>query len=207
MKKSSQQSRKISQNNLFEKRLLEHGVRYIAGVDEVGRGCLAGPVLAAAVILPFPCNIDGITDSKKLTPKKREELSKLISESAVSVGFGFVGPEEIDEINILNASLKAMMLAVLELSPRPEYVLVDGLQTIPLEIPQLALTKGDLRSISIGAASIVAKVKRDKMMAEMESDFPGFSFSAHKGYGTSAHLAEINKHGPTEIHRRSFKGV
>lgn len=194
-------------NTLYEKELALRGLRFIAGVDEVGRGCLAGPVLAAAVILPFPCPIEGITDSKKLSSVKREELSILIHRSALAIGFGLVEPLEIDRINILQASLKAMLMAVESLSIKPEYVLVDGHQNIQTTIPQLAIKRGDYHSVSIGAASIIAKVKRDAMMAALEKDHPSFSFSIHKGYGTAKHLEELRLSGPTRNHRRTFKGV
>lgn len=191
----------------YEKRLAETGMKYIAGVDEVGRGCLAGPVLAAAVILPFPCLLEGIKDSKQLSPGRRESFCDLIRKEALSVGFGMVSPSEIDEINILNATLKAMRLAIESLSIKPDYVLVDGSQVVPISIPQLVIPKGDFRSISVAAASIVAKVKRDRLMCSIEKDYPGFSFSVHKGYGTSKHLAELRNNGPTPIHRKSFRGV
>lgn len=191
-------------NDFYEKRLAEQGVKYIAGVDEVGRGCLAGPVLAAAVVLPFPLAIKGITDSKKLSAKKREELFKAIADSAVAFSFGVVSSGEIDEINILQATLKAMRLAVESLRVKPGYLLVDGSHVVPVKIPQLVVPKGDLRSVSVGAASIIAKVRRDEMMVGFERLYSDFSFSLHKGYGTALHMNELGKHGPTEIHRRSF---
>lgn len=191
----------------YERRLNEDGVKFVAGVDEVGRGCLAGPVLAAAVILPFPCNIQGITDSKKLTPKKREELFDVIMRKAVSVGFGLVESLEIDEINILKATQKAMLLAVESLKIKPNYLLIDGIHSISAEFPQLLIPKGDYKSISIGAASIVAKVKRDRLMSSYERKFSNFGFSIHKGYGTARHIEELAQHGPTPIHRMTFRKV
>lgn len=191
----------------YEKILFERGIRTVAGVDEVGRGCLAGPVLAAAVILPFPCKIEGITDSKRLSPARREELYDIIIGEAVSVGFGSVDPREIDEINILQATRKAMRLAIEALGVNPKYLLVDGSHVVPVKIPQLIIPKGDYRSISVAAASIVAKVSRDRMMAGFDEIYPPFRFSIHKGYGTEAHLAELRNAGPTPIHRRSFRGV
>jgi len=191
----------------FEDKLVSSGIKYIAGVDEVGRGCLAGPVLAAAVILPYPCRVEGIKDSKKLTPKKREELEEIIKREAISVGYGIVSPQEIDRINILEASLKAMKIAIEALHIPPEYVLVDGAQEVRIDLPQIAIPKGDSRSMSVAAASILAKVKRDNMMCELGNDYPGFSFSIHKGYGTAKHLAEIREKGPSNIHRMTFKGV
>jgi len=194
-------------SSLFEKRLTGQGIQYIAGVDEVGRGCLAGPVMAAAVILPVPCLIEGITDSKKLTPKKRELFYDIIQKEAIAVGFGSVDHGEIDRINILNATLKAMQQAVANLSITPGYLLIDGSHAIASSIPQLAIPKGDFLSVTIGAASIMAKVKRDRMMADLEDEYSQFSFSIHKGYGTAKHLKELREHGPSPIHRRTFRGV
>jgi len=194
-------------SSLFERRLTGQGIQYIAGVDEVGRGCLAGPVMAAAVILPVPCLIEGIKDSKKLTPKRRELFYDLIQKEAIAIGFGAVDHSEIDKINILNATLKAMQQAVANLPIKPEYLLIDGSQTIASAIPQLTIPKGDSLSITIGAASIMAKVKRDRLMADLEDEYSEFSFSVHKGYGTAKHLKELREHGPSPIHRRTFRGV
>lgn len=196
-----------SSRSFYEKRLAEDGIAHVAGVDEVGRGCLAGPVFAAAVILPYPCGIEGIKDSKKLSPRRRETLFDAIREDAISYAFGVIGPAEIDEINILRASLKAMKLAIESLPVRPGYILVDGSHMVPVTIPQLVVPKGDNRSVSVAAASILAKVERDRFMGSMEKDYPGFSFSVHKGYGTAQHLSELKRHGATPIHRTSFKGV
>jgi len=194
-------------SSLFERRLTGQGIQYIAGVDEVGRGCLAGPVMAAAVILPVPCLIEGIKDSKKLTPKRRELFYDLIQKEAIAIGFGAVDHSEIDKINILNATLKAMQQAVANLPIKPECLLIDGSQTIASAIPQLTIPKGDSLSITIGAASIMAKVKRDRLMADLEDEYSEFSFSVHKGYGTAKHLKELREHGPSPIHRRTFRGV
>jgi ribonuclease HII len=194
-------------NHLYEKSLSEKGFKFIAGVDEVGRGSLAGPVLAAAVILPFPCNIEGIKDSKKLTPKRREELSRVILGEAIAYSFGIVESDEIDKINILQATLKAMRIAVDLLSVQADHILVDGSQAISTSIPQLVIPKGDSKSISVAAASIIAKVKRDGLISGLEQKYSGFSFSVHKGYGTKLHLEEIKTHGPTPIHRKTFRGV
>jgi len=191
----------------FEEQLYGEGVENIAGVDEVGRGCLAGPVVAASVILPPRCDIQGINDSKLLSPKKREGLYSEITSCALAYGMGEVCSDEIDKINILEATLKAMRISVDGLKVRPGYLLVDGRQSIDIDVPQRVIVKGDMRSISVGAASIVAKVARDRMMCEFEKLYPGFSFSVHKGYGTKLHLAELKKNGPTPIHRRSFAGV
>lgn len=194
-------------NFSYEEALLAQGKKYIVGVDEVGRGCLAGPVMAAAVILPFPCFIQGIKDSKKIAPKKREILCEQIQKEAIAFSFGLVSPAEIDEINILQATLKAMRQAVLGLSVKPDYILIDGRNLLELDIPQRSIIGGDNLSISIAAASILAKVERDALMRSQEEAYPGFSFSGHKGYGTAAHLQELRSFGATPIHRKSFKGV
>jgi len=194
----------------FEKEAESAGFRCIAGVDEVGRGPLAGPVMAAAVILPpDPGAVPemGITDSKKLSAKKRERLYEEIYRHAVSVGIGIVDPVEIDRINILQAALAAMGMAVSNLRPAPDFVLVDGNMNLPLDTAQKAVAKGDLRSISVAAASIVAKVSRDRMMGAYGLDFPEYDFPGNKGYPTVAHKAAIAAHGASLIHRQSFKGV
>lgn len=191
----------------FETGLYNEGIAAVAGVDEVGRGCLAGPVVAASIILPKDCGIKGIDDSKKVPPKKREELYELILKDAVAYGIGVVDSREIDRINILRATLKAMKIAVESLAVRPQYLLVDGSQAIEMNILQRVMVKGDARSISVGAASIVAKVTRDRMMARMEEKYPLFKFSVHKGYGTKMHLDEIAQYGPTPIHRMTFGRV
>ncbi len=191
----------------FESRLYNQNISSVAGVDEVGRGCLAGPVLAASVILPRNCGIKGINDSKKLSQKKREELYDIILAGAVAYGIGVIDSKEIDEINILQASLKAMRIAVESLRVKPQHLLIDGNQAIETELPQQIIKKGDARSISVGAASIIAKVTRDRMMVHLEEEYPNFKFSVHKGYGTKMHMDEIKKHGPTPIHRKTFAGV
>ncbi|MBI2092697.1 MAG: ribonuclease HII [Deltaproteobacteria bacterium] len=197
---------KIDQS-YFEENLYKEGIASIAGVDEVGRGCLAGPVVAASVILRRECKIEGINDSKKLSPKKRDELYDVILKQSVACGIGLVDSVEIDRINILQAAIKAMEMAVESLSVKPQYLLIDGNQRIELNIPQKIIIKGDMRSISVGAASIVAKVARDRMMAELEKKYPEFKFSVHKGYGTKQHLEELLKFGPTEIHRKTFAPI
>ncbi len=192
----------------YERALLQKGCRYVAGVDEAGRGPLAGPVFAAAVILPEDHAIEGITDSKNLAPRKREVLSEQIKSKALSYCVAFVSHEEIDSINILRASLKAMALAVDGLKVKPDHVLVDGNMKAPLSLPQTAIVRGDCLSESIAAASILAKVARDLHMCKMEELYPQFSFAKHKGYGTARHLDELKICGPTPIHRRSFlKGL
>jgi len=191
----------------MERSLRLSGVKHIAGIDEAGRGPLAGPVVAASVIFPPDLIIPEIDDSKKLSEKKREFLFDEISVRAISVGVGIVNPDEIDEINILQATLKAMKLATLSLSTKPDLLLIDGINTIEFDIPQRSVKRGDSLCASIAAASIIAKVTRDRMMCDAERKYPNFRFSAHKGYGTVAHLAEICDHGPTPIHRMTFRGV
>ena len=188
-----------------ERRLWESGRSYIAGVDEVGRGPLAGPVVAAAVILPRDFDVLGIDDSKKLSPKKREELFEVIKEKALAWAVGWVGPERIDEINILEATKEAMAQAVQGLSLQPDHVLIDGNFTVrALALPQTAIVKGDANSTSIAAASILAKVTRDRYMEEMDAVYPGYAFASNKGYGTKAHYDGLKAQGPTPIHRKTF---
>ena len=176
----------------------------VCGIDEAGRGPLAGPVVAGAVILPRDCQILYLNDSKKLSEKKRELLFDEIQKKAVSYGIGIVGPGRIDEINILQATYEAMRLAIGQLKVRPEILLNDAV-TIPLmEISQVPIVKGDAKSVSIAAASILAKVTRDRMMVEYEQLFPEYGFGKHKGYGTAAHIQALKEHGPCPIHRRSF---
>ena len=191
----------------FEKKALKAGYSKIAGVDEAGRGPLAGPVVAAAVILPASLPVAGINDSKKLTPGKREHLFEEIYQHAVAVGIGIVDPSEIDRINILQASRFAMLLAVENLFPKPDYLLVDGTFPIASQLPQEPIPKGDTLSISIAAASIIAKVTRDSMMAKYHQEYPRFGFAQNKGYPTKTHKAAIQKYGCCPIHRKSFKGV
>lgn len=177
---------------------------YICGIDEVGRGPLAGPVVAGAVILPKDCDILYINDSKQLSEKKREELYEVIMEKAVSTGLGFVTPERIDEINILQATYEAMRMAIGELDPVPDLLLNDAVTIPEVTIRQVPIIKGDAKSISIAAASIIAKVTRDRLMTEYEKTYPGYGFAANKGYGSAEHIAAIRELGPTPIHRRSF---
>ncbi len=177
---------------------------YICGIDEVGRGPLAGPVVAGAVILPKNCDILYINDSKKLSEKKREELYDIIMEKAVAVGIGYRAPERIDEINILQATYEAMQEAVSKLSVEPDILLNDAVTIPELPMKQVPIIKGDAKSISIGAASIVAKVTRDRLMVEYDSIFPEYGFASNKGYGAQAHIEALKKYGPCPIHRRSF---
>lgn len=176
----------------------------VCGIDEVGRGPLAGPVVAGAVILPKDCGILYLNDSKQLSEKKREELYDIIMEQAVAVGLGCVGPERIDEINILQATYEAMREAIGQLKQRPDVLLNDAV-TIPMvDIRQVPIIKGDAKSVSIAAASIVAKVTRDRMMVEYDGLFPEYGFASNKGYGSAGHIEALRKYGPAPIHRKSF---
>ena len=177
---------------------------YICGVDEVGRGPLAGPVVAGAVILPKDCDILYINDSKKLSAAKREELYEEIMEKAVATALGFIGPERIDEINILQATYEAMRQAIGKLNPQPDLLLNDAVTIPGLLVDQVPIIKGDAKSISIGAASIIAKVTRDRLMEEYDRLYPEYGFASNKGYGSAEHIAAIKKYGPTPIHRKSF---
>ena len=192
---------------LFEKKLRLQGVSLIAGIDEAGRGPLAGPVVAAAVILPEVYDLPGLTDSKKLSAKKREQLFTPIHQQAIAVGVGFIHADEVDEINILQATLKAMCLAVSRLKVEPQHLLIDGITPVPLSLPQQTIKKGDSRSLSIAAASVIAKVVRDRMMVVYARHYPQYGFAGHKGYGTAKHRALITEHGPCPLHRKSFAGV
>lgn len=177
---------------------------YICGIDEVGRGPLAGPVVAGAVILPKDCDILYINDSKQLTEKKREELYEVITRQALAWAVGYASPERIDEINILQATYEAMREAIGKLSPQPDILLNDAVTIPQVSIRQVPIIKGDAKSISIGAASIVAKVTRDRLMREYDTVFPEYDFAGNKGYGSAAHIEALRKYGPTPIHRRSF---
>ena len=191
----------------YESLVRKAGYRLIAGVDEAGRGPLAGPVVAAAVILPEGVVLEGVRDSKEMTENAREEAFPLIHEKALSVGVGVVSAEEIDRTNILQASLQAMKQAIISLDPRPDFCLVDGIHPVPVPIPYRCLKQGDRRSHSISAASVVAKVYRDRIMCSFHEKFPGYGFSENKGYGTAQHLAALRKQGACPIHRMTFRGV
>ncbi len=191
----------------FEENARENGFSRIAGIDEAGRGPLAGPVVSAAVILPASFAVPQIDDSKKLTPKKRDYLCKEICQHAKAVGIGIVGSKEIDRINILKASLLSMAIAVNSLCITPDYLLIDGIFPIDSDLPQETIKKGDSKSISIAAASIIAKVTRDRLMERFSVDYPQFGFERHKGYPTKAHKECIRKYGSCAIHRQTFKGV
>lgn len=196
----------MSDVNLWEieQTWADRGFHAICGIDEAGRGPLAGPVCAAAVILPERLDIPGLNDSKKLTDKKRRELFPIIEEQAVAFGLGWASQEEIDEINILQATFLAMSRAVEQLNIRPDLALVDGNRAPALDLPVETVVKGDSLSASIAAASVLAKVSRDDVMLRMAEEYPGYGFEVHKGYGTKAHYEALRKFGPSPIHRRTF---
>ena len=193
----------ITDNLEYERKYIAQGKKLVAGVDEVGRGPLAGPVVCAAVIMPMDDIVEGVTDSKKLTAKRREELAEKIKEKAVAYSIFQVSEKEIDEINILQAVKKCMAGAVNGLSVKPDIVLADGLD-IGLPFYTEYIVKGDFKSYTIGCASIVAKVFRDNLMTEYAADFPEYGFEKHKGYGTKAHIDKIKEYGPCSLHRRTF---
>lgn len=190
----------------YEKSLYARGIELIAGVDEVGRGPLAGPVVAAAVILPKLCKIKGLNDSKKIPKSKHEAIYNQVMKEAVAVGIGIKDNYVIDDVNIYEATKLAMIEAIEKLNPQPEHLLIDAMN-LDLPIEQTSIIKGDANSLSIAAASIVAKVTRDKMMADYEQEFPGYAFAKNAGYGTKEHLSGIDKFGVTPIHRRSFEPI
>ncbi len=188
----------------YERELLSRGYKYICGVDEVGRGPLAGPVVCAAVIMPFDDIIEGVDDSKKLSAKKREELASLIEKKAVALNICLVEPEKIDEINILEATKLCMKNAVEGLKIKPDFVITDGNMKLDIDMEQASIVKGDALSYTIGSASIAAKVYRDKLMDGYAGIYPQYGFEKHKGYGTSAHIDAIKTNGLCPVHRRSF---
>ncbi len=191
----------------FENKARQSGRMRIAGVDEAGRGPLAGPVVSAAVILPFSFSVSGVTDSKKLSPKKRQALYQQIYADADAIGIGIVDSGEIDRTDILKASLLSMVMAVNNLSPLPEHVLIDGIFGLPFSLSQEPIPKGDALSISIAAASIIAKVTRDSLMARYHEVYPDYGFAIHKGYPTPFHKEALRIYGCSPIHRKSYKGV
>ena len=190
----------------FENELYNNEINFIAGIDEVGRGPLVGPVVTAAVILPKDFYDERINDSKKLTEKKRELLYDVIMENALSVGMGISSPEVIDEINILNATKKAMIEAINNLSIKPEHLLIDAVK-LDIDIPQTSIIKGHAKSQSIASASIIAKVTRDRMMVELDKKYPMYDFKHNKGYGNKKHIEALYKYGPLKEHRKSFAPV
>ena len=190
----------------YEKELYAQGIDLIAGVDEVGRGPLAGPVVAAAVILPKACKIPGLNDSKKIPKSKHKEIYEAVLQNAIAIGIGVKDNQVIDQVNIYEATKLAMMEAIGQLEPQPQHLLIDAMK-LDLPIPQTSIIKGDANSLSIAAASIVAKVTRDQMMEEFDKEYPGYDFAQNAGYGTAKHLAGLDKLGVTPIHRRSFEPV
>lgn len=190
----------------YEKECYARGMELIAGVDEVGRGPLAGPVVAAAVILPKACKIPGLNDSKKIPKSKHKEIYEAVLQNAIAIGIGVKDNQVIDQVNIYEATKLAMMEAIGQLDPQPQHLLIDAMK-LDLPIPQTSIIKGDANSLSIAAASIVAKVTRDQMMEEFDQKYPGYDFAQNAGYGTAKHLAGLDKLGVTPIHRRSFEPV
>ena len=191
----------------FEERAMRRGYQRVAGIDEAGRGALAGPVVAAAVIMPPGLVIPGVDDSKKLSPDQRSEMFEIITASALAIGIGFGDHLLVDRDNILQATLAAMRSAVVQLYPPPDFLLIDGISMVPIPIHQQTIKKGDSASHSIAAASIIAKVSRDRLMTDYDSRFPGYGFAGHKGYGSASHMDAIARLGPCEIHRKTFRGV
>ena len=190
----------------YEKECYARGIEFIAGVDEVGRGPLAGPVVAAAVILPKGSKIPGLNDSKKIPKSKHKEIYEAVLQEAIAIGIGVKDNQVIDQVNIYEATKLAMMEAIGQLDPQPQHLLIDAMK-LDLPIPQTSIIKGDANSLSIAAASIVAKVTRDQMMEEFDKEYPGYDFAQNAGYGTAKHLAGLDKLGVTPIHRRSFEPV
>ena len=192
----------------FEELAASEGFQFVAGVDEVGRGCLAGPVVAAACILdqskPVPRRLN---DSKKLTERQRKEIDEELRQTAVAYSLGIIDADEIDRVNILEATKLAMLKAIDGLTPAPDHLLIDALQLRQCSLPQKAIIKGDSISYSIAAASVIAKVFRDDLMKQYDAEFPEYGFAGHKGYGSVAHLAAIREHGPCRLHRKTFRGV
>jgi ribonuclease HII len=199
--------RAYEEMSIYEKELYAKGYQFVAGVDEVGRGPLAGPVVAASVILPVGCYIPKLNDSKKLSEKVREELYNIIAREAVAIGVGVVSAREIDEINIYQATKKAMRLAISQLPVTPDYLLIDALQLEGVPIPQKSIVQGDAKSISIAASSIIAKVTRDRLMKQMAQRYPQYGFDQHMGYGTKKHLEALDVYGICPEHRLSFAPI
>lgn len=193
-------------NYRYEKELYEQGIKYIAGVDEVGRGPLIGPVVACAVILPKDFVLEGLTDSKKLSETKRDKFAEIIKEQALAYGLGIISNEKIDEVNIYEASKLAMYEAINNLKIKPEHVLIDAMP-LNLDVPSTSIIKGDLKSITISAASVIAKVERDKMMYNLDKEYPVYNFKKNKGYPTKEHIKAINENGIINQHRLTYSPV
>ena len=197
---------RLEQMLRYEKELYQAGYQTIAGIDEVGRGPLAGPVVAAAVILPPGCKIKGLNDSKKIPKKKHQDIYQAVMDKALAVGIGLIDNEIIDQVNIYEATKLAMKEALSKLSLKPDYLLIDAMK-LDVEIPQESIIKGDANSLSIAAASIVAKITRDKLMADYDKEFPRYGFAKNAGYGTKSHLQGLERNGVTPIHRKTFEPV
>ena len=206
LQKQADEDLRLEKMLAYEKELYTQGIQLIAGVDEVGRGPLAGPVVAAAVILPKACKILGLNDSKKIPKSKHKEIYEAVLQNAVAIGIGIKDNQVIDQVNIYEATKLAMMEAIGQLEPQPQHLLIDAMK-LDLPIPQTSIIKGDANSLSIAAASIVAKVTRDQMMEEFDREYPGYDFAQNAGYGTAKHLAGLDKLGVTPIHRRSFEPI
>ena len=206
LQKQVEEDLRLEKMLVYEKELYAQGIQLIAGVDEVGRGPLAGPVVAAAVILPENCKIPGLNDSKKIPKSKHQAIYQAVLGQALSVGIGVKDNQVIDQVNIYEATKLAMLEAIQELDQQPQHLLIDAMK-LDLPISQTSIIKGDANSLSIAAASIVAKVTRDQMMAAYDQEYPGYDFGQNSGYGTSKHLEGLEKHGVTPIHRRSFEPI
>lgn len=206
LQKQVEEDLRLEKMLTYEKELYAQGIQLIAGVDEVGRGPLAGPVVAAAVILPENCKILGLNDSKKIPKSKHQAIYQAVLDQALSVGIGVKDNQVIDQVNIYEATKLAMLEAIQELDQQPQHLLIDAMK-LDVPISQTSIIKGDANSLSIAAASIVAKVTRDQMMAAYDQEYPGYDFSQNAGYGTTKHLEGLEKHGVTPIHRRSFEPI
>lgn len=206
LQKQVEEDQRLEKMLAYEKELYAQGIQLIAGVDEVGRGPLAGPVVAAAVILPENCKIPGLNDSKKIPKSKHQAIYQAVLDQALSVGIGVKDNQVIDQVNIYEATKLAMLEAIQELNQQPQHLLIDAMK-LDLPISQTSIIKGDANSLSIAAASIVAKVTRDQMMAAYDQEYPGYDFGQNSGYGTTKHLEGLEKHGVTPIHRRSFEPI
>ena len=206
LQKQVEEDLRLEKMLAYEKELYAQGIQLIAGVDEVGRGPLAGPVVAAAVILPENCKIPGLNDSKKIPKSKHQAIYQSVLDQALSVGIGVKDNQVIDQVNIYEATKLAMLEAIQELDQQPQHLLIDAMKLV-VPISQTSIIKGDANSLSIAAASIVAKVTRDQMMAAYDQEYPGYDFAQNAGYGTTKHLEGLEKHGVTPIHRRSFEPI
>ena len=206
LQKQVEEDLRLEKMLAYEKELYAQGIQLIAGVDEVGRGPLAGPVVAAAVILPENCKIPGLNDSKKIPKSKHQAIYQSVLDQALSVGIGVKDNQVIDQVNIYEATKLAMLEAIQELDQQPQHLLIDAMKLV-VPISQTSIIKGDANSLSIAAASIVAKVSRDQMMAAYDQEYPGYDFAQNAGYGTTKHLEGLEKHGVTPIHRRSFEPI